>query len=321
MVQLTKNDYELLSKLINATQEQVKHLMSIYLKKHYAKVINRENFLIAVGDIDVCMVAHLDTVFNNYPFSKDLFYDREKGVLWCQDGAGFDDRAGVFAIIKILQRGLRPHIILCCDEEIGGKGAKALTKQYPFGLPFKCKYFIELDRAGYDDMVFYDCDNRAFTDYIKKFGFIEQFGSFSDISILAPHFKIAAVNLSIGYELEHTKSETLYLKGLFRTIKKVKRMLQDKEAPSFEYIKSERFSWNFSWGKPLAGILCEGCDKQDNLEDEMFPVLGVGGETLLFCPDCISSKVSWCKNCGNAYEKLSQEEPITGICDMCKEEK
>lgn len=323
MIQLTKSDYELLTKLVTVSQDQVKKIMSLYLKKHYPKVIERKGFLIAAGEINIALVAHLDTVFDNKIFTyKSLYYDREQGVLWSPDGAGFDDRAGIFAIIKIIQSGLRPHIILCCDEETGGRGALSLTREFPFGFPFECKYFIELDRSGYDDMVFYDCDNREFVEYIKKFGFIEQFGSFTDISILGPHFKIAGVNLSIGYESEHTTSETLYLKGLFRTIQKVKKILKDKEAPKFEYIQSTRFKWAFSWGYPKDnGFKCEGCSSLAYSEEEMFPTLGINGETLMFCPDCISNKVSWCNKCGNPYEKISLEEPTMGICDKCKEEK
>ena len=323
MIQLTKNDYELLTKLVTLNQEQVKRLMSMYLKKHYPKVIEREKFILVEGTIPICLVAHLDTVFDNsICLNKSVFYDREQGVLWSPDGAGFDDRAGIFAIVKILQSGLRPHIILCCDEEVGGKGAAAVTKSYPFGLPFSCNYFIELDRAGYDDMVFYNCNNPEFTSYVKKFGFIEQFGSFTDISILCPHFKIAGVNLSIGYELEHSTSEFLYLKGLFRTVTKVKKMLQEKDIPSFEYIEGTRFSWNFSWGSfKNQGFPCDCCKNTDYSEEEMFPVLAIDGTTQMFCPDCISGKVSWCTSCGNPYEKINPNEPTTGVCDICREVK
>ena len=44
------------------------------------------------------------------------------------------------------------------------------------------KYIIQLDRRGTSDCVFYNCANEAFIEYVEKFGFIENFGSFSDIS-------------------------------------------------------------------------------------------------------------------------------------------
>ena len=56
-------------------------------------------------------------------------------------------------------------------------------------------------------------------------------------------------------------------------------------------------------------------------EEELFPVLSIDGETELFCPDCIGTEVSWCTVCGNAYEKISPTEPISGVCDKCREAK
>ena len=53
----------------------------------------------------------------------------------------------------------------------------------------------------------------------------------------------------------------------------------------------------------------------------MFPVVTQDKETVFFCPDCIVDKVSWCRICGNAYEKLCLEEPTMGICPHCEEKK
>lgn len=322
MNQLNNGEYRLLNKLISLDQGSVKRLMVAYLKKHYPKVIERKLYVIAEGTIPICLVAHLDTVFQqNVRLDKLLFYDREQGALWCPEGAGFDDRAGLFAIIKLLQMGVRPHIILCCDEEIGGKGARSLTQAFPHKLPFKCNYFIELDRAGSMDMVFYDCDNKEFVDYIRQFDFIERRGSFTDISILCPHFGIAGVNLSIGYENEHSTSEMLFLRPLFDTIKKVENMLKQKDIPEFKYIPGgwEKMFY-FSRGVPK-GFKCDHCQEDYFLEEEMFPVLGIDGETKMFCPDCITYNVAWCKKCGKAYEKISLEEPTVGVCDICQEVK
>ena len=70
-------------------------------------------------------------------------------------------------------------------------------------------YIVELDRKGENDAVYYGCDNRAFREYVAEFGFREAFGSFSDISILAPHLKTAAVNLSTGYYNAHRNHELI----------------------------------------------------------------------------------------------------------------
>ena len=63
----------------------------------------------------------------------------------------------------------------------------------------------------------------------------KEIGSFSDISILAPAWKICATNLSCGYVDEHTKYEHLYLTALQRTIHRVMLMLQDNAAKPKQY--------------------------------------------------------------------------------------
>ena len=84
----------------------------------------------------------MDTVF--FKPATIIYYDRQKNTMWSPMGLGADDRAGVFAIIQILQSGLRPHIIFTTDEEKGCLGAEALAKtECPFQ---ELKYIIELDR-------------------------------------------------------------------------------------------------------------------------------------------------------------------------------
>lgn len=328
MDKLTKNEYKLLHRLISFNQQEVKKFMLAYLRKHYSKVVERDGFILAEGISPICVIAHLDTVFDYQFTSKNLYYDKEQGVLWCPTGAGFDDRAGIFSIIKLIQRGHLPHLILCCDEEVGGRGASAVVKSYPHNLPFKeCKYFVELDRAGFNDMVFYDCENSEFTKYIEQFGFVERMGSFTDISILCPHFKIAGVNLSIGYEYEHSTNEMLFLTPLFDTIYAVENMIlssSKEEVPKFEYIPggwTKYVGERFGVSLPITGYKCEKCGEEEFFEDEMFPVLALDGTTKLFCPNCVAEHVAWCKICHGAYEKISPEEGYSGVCDLCKEEK
>jgi hypothetical protein len=100
------------------------------------------------------------------------------------------------------------------------------------------KYLIELDRANAKDAVFYDCDNPEFTEFITKTtGFKEAYGSFSDISNLAPECGVAAVNLSCGYYNAHTLREEVNVEEMLNTIKVVKKLLTT-ECEKFEYIEA-----------------------------------------------------------------------------------
>lgn len=293
--------------------------MANFLKKYYPNVVETKDYIFAEGSIPIALVAHMDTVFTSPP--SEIFYDEKHNVIWSPQGLGADDRAGVFAITQIVRSGLRPHIIFTTDEEIGAIGA---TKLALLDCPFEdLRYMIQLDRRGSNDCVFYDCENQEFTNYIESFGFEWSYGSFTDISELGPAWKVAAVNLSVGYRDEHTTSEVLFVNQLLSTISKVKKMLTETDIPSFEFIPSEYYyQWMFNPKKvDIAygysdSIKCAGCKKYF-MEEEMFPAVMLDRSTSFYCPDCLVDKVSWCNNCGSAFEKYSPEAPTLGTCPNC----
>lgn len=341
---LSNKDLQLFEQLASIKQPVLLKTMSTYLQKHYDKVTMTRDYVFAEGDIPVALVAHLDTVFKRPP--SNIYYDERKGVIWSPEGLGADDRAGVFAIVKIIESGLRPHIIFTTDEEIGGIGAENLTKveKEP---PFKdLKYIIQLDRQGTNDCVFYECDNKSFIKYVESFGFSEAFGSFSDISVLCPAWKVAGTNLSIGYKDEHSVSETLHVAPMMATIRKVKNMLADgADAKHYKWIPSKyykyypgvygtmtgyptypiddedwldymyEYEYNYGYGNR---VICEKCHQSFD-EYETFPVKMLDGSIKHFCGDCIIDNVEWCEECQEAFE-IDPEHPTERICPDCKEE-
>lgn len=310
---LSNQDYRLFERLVSLTQKGLHQAMAQYLKEKYEKVIVTKDYIVAIGDIPIALVAHMDTVFKN-PVA-DLYYDQRKGVLWSPQGLGADDRAGIFAILKIIQSGLRPAIIFTTDEEKGGLGATALgSRDCP--IP-NLKYMIQLDRHGTNDCVFYECFNEDFYDYVESFGFCEAYGSFSDISFLMPQWNICGVNLSVGYEDEHSEVETLHIAPLYDTISKVQKMLCETEIPDFEYDEMVFSSANWWRSAVMYGQHCGKCKKLYS-EYELFPVIGIDRKTKFYCPDCIVGNVEWCDLCGEAYEI---EDPAKNkkICKICAE--
>ena len=227
--------------------KQLRIFLYNFLRRHGYKEIRRgKGYIIAEGNIPACLIAHLDTVFRHQPSAEQFLFDPKRKVLWSPYGSGFDDRAGVYAIMEIIEAGYRPHIVFTEGEEYGGIGANQLVEDFP-KCPFnKCKALIELDRANSDDMVFYDCDNEKFEEFIGKFGFVADIGSFTDISIIAPEWEIAAVNLSVGYLDEHTVSERLHTTWCDATIDKVKNILIEinkKSVKPYKYIKLDYNSY------------------------------------------------------------------------------
>lgn len=304
--------------LASLSQGSLKKVLSKFLSKHYKKVVETDDYIFAEGDIPIALVAHMDTVFKLPP--DDIYYDERKNVMWSPDGLGADDRAGVYAIVTLIREGFKPHIIFTTDEEMGAIGASLLAK---LDCPFSdCKYIIQLDRRGSNDCVFYDCDNQAFVDYVEQFGFEWNYGTFTDISKLCPAWKIAGVNLSVGYRDEHSTSEVLFVGQLLSTIAKVRKMLQQAEtAPYFEYVPAKYNGyyggWNWETGYSATGVLkCSHCHKYF-MEEEMFPVVMQDESTGFFCPDCLSKEAAWCTTCNSAFQKHSPEQGYVGICPLC----
>lgn len=337
MKTLNTQELKSIEQFFQLRQPSLMKAMRQYLKTKYDNVISTDKYIIAVGDIPVALTAHLDTVFKTPP--SRIFYDRAKNVMWSPEGLGADDRAGVYAIVQILKSGFRPTVIFTTDEELGCLGAEAIVKDIPTA-PMYLKYIIELDRRGSDDCVFYQCENEEFEAYIESFGFVMNFGSFSDISTICPAWKVAGVNLSIGYYDEHSYCETLYIGQMFNTINKVKHMFnQIDKAPTFEYKEfykgwyakymhpTEDDGWDPAWGisrKEWASFMepqgkCKDCGEWD-FDYNLFPTKGENGETVFFCSDCISKRqdVHWCGLCGEPFIDATLQKGKLAYCKDCR---
>lgn len=311
---MNEKQFELYKKILKMPQPVLKHNAKLYLEKMYPKVVETKDYVYAEGEIPICLLAHLDTVFAKQPIG--IYYDRVEGVIWSPQGCGHDDRAGVFMIMQILAKGYRPHVIFTTDEEVGCIGASELAKE---PMPFKeCRYMIQLDRHGYDDCVFYYDENEEFHEYIESFGFLTQIGSFTDIVSLCPEWGVAGVNLSVGYYNEHTSLEVLLTKFYNDTKQKVIKMLENPPAKDFIYI--ERFGNKYGYFDDDGAFAnysdCQCCNNKTNVDD-LFPIVGKDNKVKMFCADCLMKHVDWCDTCNRAFEV---DEPLKSgkyMCDEC----
>ena len=304
---LDKNSFKSFKTLVRMTQTDLHKTLHKILTSMYPEVVTTTRYSYAIGEIPICLVAHMDTVFTYPPL--DIFYDKEAGAIWSPQGLGADDRAGVFAIIKILSKGFRPHIVFTTDEEKGCIGADILSR-IPCPFP-DCRFIIELDRANKNDCVFYDCTNDEFEEFIENYGFETHLGTFSDICSLCPSWGIAGVNLSIGYVDEHSISEVLFVPHMLRTINKVEKILKDYNKDKTPYFKYESI-----WGR---GFRCFDCGKQYPSFMTIPTVADKKGNMIYLCGDCaVKQDVKWCAKCGTAVlpNAISENE----LCPMCEEE-
>lgn len=212
------------------TQDQLHAFLLQRVKAYYplTSITENSDFIYAKGDIPVLLVAHLDTVYN-YPPTNIIEVIADNW--WSPQGIGGDDRCGVFAILEILKQ-FRPHVLFCTDEELGGIGALQVRKTLPVPA---VNFIIEIDRRGKDEAVFYGCRNPLFQQMIIDHGFQLERGLFSDISIFAPQWNIAAVNVSAGYFNEHTLNEYINTKYLDQTIAKVKNILMCSSSQAYTF--------------------------------------------------------------------------------------
>lgn len=236
IVQRRKKMNRTFETICRMSQVDLKKYVANELKKTHDKVINKDGFVYAQGTFPVLLVAHLDTV-HKYVI-RTVVYDNKKQIISSPQGIGGDDRCGVYMILQIIKKH-HCSVLFCEDEEIGAVGAEKFT-QWKSAQKLTYNYIIEFDRRGKNDAVFYNCDNEDFEEFITKDFYKTSFGSFSDISTLAPFLGCAAVNLSCGYYNAHTESEYVVLPEMQASIDAACKILaRTTEEDVFEYIEAK----------------------------------------------------------------------------------
>ena len=189
-----KNFYTQMKKMKNLielckmTQKELTNYLPKWLMKNGYKNVSRlkKGYVYAKGELPIMLVAHLDTV--HHERVKDVFINMEDlDTISSPQGLGGDDKCGIYIIQRIIKNGFKPSVLFCCDEEIGCLGASKFCEKHE--TIDNVNFIVEFDRRGFTDCVRYEDDNMRLTEILEQFGWKEEFGSCSDISELAPHFK------------------------------------------------------------------------------------------------------------------------------------
>lgn len=218
----------------------------------------RGGYILVHGEAPVMLLAHLDTVHRS-PV-REICVSQDGSILMSPQGIGGDDRCGVYALVAAYAGAeAKPWLLFTCDEEAGCLGAYRFRDMHRKGrLPKELdglKMLVEIDRKGKYDAVYYDCRNPEFEAYITKKGFRTAWGSFSDISVIAPELGVAAVNLSSGYHDAHTLHEWIDRRQLDAVVRKVAGIIADAAKPGFpRYRYIERPDLFGRWGTGGHGI-------------------------------------------------------------------
>lgn len=221
------------------SQQNLKEILVNEMLKYYkaSDIVDDAGFLYVRGS-NVLLTAHMDTVHKELVKQVVVEKHENQTIVSSPQGIGGDDRCGVYMILEILRKTkLRPTIIFCEDEEVGGVGSNKFCKSCYVAELKEIKFAIELDRANANDLVYYDCGNEEFMEFCSKVtGYKTAYGTFSDICHFSPELDVASVNISCGYYNQHTTKEYVVLEEMEATIDKVIELLKkENEVEKFDY--------------------------------------------------------------------------------------
>lgn len=179
-----------------------------------------------LGDNTVMLVAHADTVGDSNHIRLyqewDCDYSEANEVIYSCGSCCLDDRTGIAIIIdvveQLVEKGYYPFILITGEEECGCVGAICLVEDYPeleYLVPGnKISCFIEVDRKGSDQVVFYEFSNPEFEKLFEKHYKKDKSIAWTDVVILGPMWNYAIANVSAGYYGEHTQMEFAPVAGV-----------------------------------------------------------------------------------------------------------
>lgn len=238
-------------------QTNLKEILTNEMLKYYdaSDIVDDAGFLYVRGS-NVLLTAHMDTVHKETV--KQVVVEKHDGktIISSPQGIGGDDRCGVYMILEILRKTkLRPTIIFCEDEEVGGVGSNKFCKTDYISELTEIKFAIELDRANANDLVYYDCGNEEFMEFCTKVtGYKTAYGTFSDICHFSPELDVASVNISCGYYNQHTPKEYVVFEEMETSISKVIELLEkENEVEKFNYQESffnyyaKKYNYGYSY--------------------------------------------------------------------------
>jgi hypothetical protein len=235
-----------------------------YLRNRFKNAdmcLMEDEYILIYGEAPVLLISHLDTVHKETV--KTICKSADGNTWMSPEGIGGDDRCGVYALCDVYDKATKkPWLLFTCQEEVGGVGASTFASDYEGKLyppeMDAIKLIVEVDRKGSKDAVYYDCDVPELEEYITSKGYKTAFGTFTDISIVAPVMGVAAVNLSSGYYNPHTQYEYININEMQETARTVLNIVNEsKTLPKYVYVeavysysKALTYSKGWDWYDP-----------------------------------------------------------------------
>jgi hypothetical protein len=163
------------------------------------------------------LCCHSDTVFPHIPNSFRI----NKGRLSCKNkgiGLGADDRNGCYLLHQMMLKRPQDFIFALFDlEELGCLGSRSFNL---FPIQELVSIFIGLDRKGSNEFALYGYENEELLSILDTFpNYHIDYGSITDVAILADVTNICCFNLSVGYYKQHSEREFTIVRDVERAEK------------------------------------------------------------------------------------------------------
>ena len=165
--------------------------------------------------------SHYDTV-RHTPLSG---YNIKEDIVTSVEGAlGGDDRCGVAIALSLMQAGIPANYAFFDEEECGAGGSGDFLIETPW-IAKESSCYIGLDRRGHEDAAVYNYRSNKLLDIVGGYGFKEVNGSMTDVSVIEEDFPKATVNLSVGFNHEHTSNETIRIDVVMNTLQAMEKIV------------------------------------------------------------------------------------------------
>lgn len=183
------------------------------------------NLFIKIGDSDVMFTSHLDTATSantpvNHVFDGDIIKTDGKSIL------GADDKAGVTIMLYMIKNNIPGLYYFFLGEEVGCVGSKKVAGVQKENKIDGINKVISFDRRGTNSVITYQSGKRCCSDNFGKTlsaQLNQAESSFmyenDDTGVLTDSIQFINIysectNISVGYQSEHTYSETQNIKHL-----------------------------------------------------------------------------------------------------------
>jgi hypothetical protein len=217
--------------LLGASKQNVRKFLQQYLISKKYKIHQDWLYLICYKEtgVNVLLNAHYDVRQPNHrPFAE------QDGIVKGNNGLGADDRAGIYALLKIIETVDVKYILLTDSEEIQARGCNAFLKKH--GNDLKPNFVFTIDNENGMIYNMGSSNNSLFKKFIEDYGFMnvpQRQGWSSEINYICPVLGCSGANVSAGYLNEHRKDELLNLEWLLFTVTQGERLLKDKRCEQF----------------------------------------------------------------------------------------